>query len=326
MKCKWKRSFKLSLRFVIAWIMFSSCSSSKIISPDKLKFKLDFCVAPVSSNYDTLSSISWNSDSVLTNNSSLARYVTEQDVLIANATGSLPVIKNMMNYMGDSSMHSRMLVFEYSQEIQKLLQPLKVEIASLTSELDCEAYRVSQLSSYLGSLNTKRNVKFTAGAILAGAVSTILPVFVTSKTPQNIILIGSGVAAAGLGILTLNPGGKKVRLLHDRNLLEDIWFATNESNHYSPALWYILNEPKLSNTPQLSKAQIIKTRWLKFELDGSIDNNVEQLLFRNGGIYNQGNLDLRVTMLNELQVIIKSIDQNLISFVFDVSNLLPKIR
>ena len=219
-----------------------------------------------------------------------------------------------------------MLVFEYSQEIQKLLQPLKVEIASLTSELDCEAYRVSQLSSYLGSLNTKRNVKFTAGAILAGAVSTILPVFVTSKTPQNIILIGSGVAAAGLGIFTLNPGGKKVRLLHDRNLLEDIWFATNESNHYSPALWYILNESKLSNTPQLSKAQIIKIRWLKFELDGSIDNNVEQLLFRNGGIYNQGNLDLRVTMLNELQVIIKSIDQNLISFVFDVSNLLPKIR
>ena len=87
---------------------------------------------------------------------------------------------------------------------------------------------------------------------------------------------------------------------------------------------YILNEPKLSNTPQLSKAQILKTRWLKFELNGTIDKNMEQLLFKDGGIYNQENLDLRVTMLNELQVAIKSVNRNLVNFIFDISNIPPK--
>ncbi|MEO6289369.1 MAG: hypothetical protein ABIO76_05590, partial [Ginsengibacter sp.] len=93
--------------------------------------------------------------------------------------------------------------------------------------------------------------------------------------------------------------------------MEDIWFAPKKSNYYSPALWYILNEPKLSNTKQLSKAQIAKTRWLKFELNGTIDKNMEDLLFKDGGIYNQGSLDLRGTMLNELQTAITSVNQNL---------------
>ena len=183
-----------------------------------------------------------------------------------------------------------------------------------------------QISSYLADINKKRNTKLTVGAILAGSVSTIAPVFVTGKTPQNAILISSGVISAGLGLLTLNAGGKKVRLMHFRNLLEDIWFAPEKSTIYPPAIWYVLNEPRLSNTRQLSKAQVVKARWLKFELNNSIDSSMENLLFRNGGIYNQDNLDLRVTMLNELQSAIRSINQNLQSFVFNLNNISGKAR
>jgi hypothetical protein len=254
MQRKSKQCYELSLPLIIIGIIFSSYSSSKIISPDKLKFKLDFCVAPAFYNYDTIDLMYRNTDSILTNNSSLVGVLSDQDVLIANATGTLSIIKNIMNSPRDSSMHGRLLSFEYGQEIQKLLQPLRTEIESLSFELDCEAHRIGQLSSYIGGLNTKRNTKLTVGAILAGAVSTILSVFVTSKTPQNIILIGSGTIAAGLGVITLNPRGKEVRLMHNRNLLEDLWFAPPKSKDYSPALWYILNEPKLSTTPQLSKA------------------------------------------------------------------------
>jgi hypothetical protein len=182
-----------------------------------------------------------------------------------------------------------------------------------------------QISSYLGDINRKKNTKLTVGAILAGSVSTISPVFVTKKTPQNVILISSGVIAAGLGILTLNPAGKKVKLIHSRNLLNDIWFATKQSTIYPPDIWYILNEPKLSNTPQVSKAEVVKKRWLKFELNNSIDSSMENLLFKDGGIYDQGNLDLRVKMLNELGSAIRSINQNLQSFVFNLNTISGKV-
>src|SRR6266404_6377413 len=203
---------------------------------------------------------------------------------------------------------------------------MRTEIDAVSTELDCEAGRIKQISSYLGDINKKKNTKLTVGAILAGSVSTIAPVFVTKKTPQDVILVSSGIISGGLGILTLNAGGKKVRLMHYRNLLEDIWFAPQKSTIYPPDLWYILNEPRLSNSPQVSKAQVLKTRWLKFELNTSIDSSMENLLFRNGGIYNEDNLNLRVTMLTELQSAVKSIYQNLESFVFTLDNIERRIQ
>ncbi|MDB5200376.1 MAG: hypothetical protein JWO92_2339, partial [Chitinophagaceae bacterium] len=54
--------------------------------------------------------------------------------------------------------------------------------------------------------------------------------------------------------------------------------------------------------------------------------SIENLLFKDGGIYNQDNLDLRVTMLNELQSAIRSINQDLQSFVFDLNNIKRKVQ
>ncbi len=286
----------------------------------------DFCAPAIEFNYNTSSFPYSNTDSLLKKDTLLGRFISEQDILMANATGTISLIRNMLVCSGDSSIQGQISYLNYNEQIQRRLLLFRTEIDCVSAELDCEAGRISQISSYLADINKKRNTKLTVGAILAGSVSTIAPIVITKTTPQNVIVISSGIISAGLGLLLLNPGGKKVKLMHYRNLLEDIWFAPKKSTTYPPGIWYILNEPKLSSTPQVSKAQVVKMRWQKFELKNSIDSSMENLLFRDGGIYNEDNLNLRVTMLNELQSAIKSINQNLQSFILNLNNISGKTQ
>jgi hypothetical protein len=240
---------------------------------------------------------------------------------MANATATLSFIRDMHGSLMDSSVHGQLIYLGVNEQIQRSLLLFRTEADAISAELDCEAGRLKQLSSYLDNINKKRNTKLTVGAILAGVVSTIAPVIVKKQTPQNTIVISSGVLSAGLGILILNPHGKKIKLMHVRNLLEDIWFASKNSNIYPPGIWYALNEPRLSNTPQFSKVQVIRMRWMKFELNNDIDSSLENLLFREGGIYNEDNLNLRIIMLSELQSAVKSINQNLQSFIIKLNTI-----
>ena len=286
----------------------------------------DFCT-PANEYANNALPLSYsNIDSLLKKDTLLSHFISQQDILIANATGTLSLIQKMLVSSTDSSIQGQVSYLDNNEQIQQRLLLFRTEIDAVSAELDCEAKRTMQISSYLGNMNKKRNAKLTVGAILAGSVSTIAPVFVTSKIPQNVVLISSGTIAAGLGLLTLNAGGKKVRLVHYRNLLRDIWFTPKSSTIYPPGIWYILNESKLNNAEQISKTQMIKMRWLKFELNNSADSDMENLLFKDGGIYNQDNLDLRVTMLNELQSVIRSINQYLQNFIFDLNNITRKVQ
>lgn len=321
-----KLSYTLFYPVVIFGFIFSACGSSKIVSSSKLKLMHDFCTPAIEYNYSTSFFPFANTDSLLKKDTLLVRFLSEQDILMANATATLSLIRNMLVSAGDSSIRGQISYLNYNEQMQQRLQLFRTEIDGILAELDCEAGRTNQIASYLGDINKKKNTKLTVGAILAGSVSTIAPIVIKNTTPQNVVVISSGVISAGLGLLLLNPGGKKVKLMHYRNLLEDIWFAPKKSTTYPPGVWYILNEPKLSSTPRVSKAQIVKMRWLKFELKNSIDSSTENLLFRDGGIYNEGNLNLRITMLNEVQSAIKSINQSLQSFILNLNNISGKAQ
>jgi hypothetical protein len=321
MKEKIKLSHALFYPSIIIGFVFSGCGSSKIISSSKLKLMQDFCAPATSYNYDTSSFPYWDTDSLLKNDTLLSSILSAQDILMANATGTLSFIRNIPGSSMDSSVRGQLVYFGVNEQIQRSLFLFRTEIDAISAELDCEAGRLKELSSYLENLTRKRNIKLTVGAILAGAVSTIAPVIVTKQTPQNTIVISSGVISAGLGVLTLNPHGKKIKLLHVRNLLEDIWFTPKKSNVYPPGIWYALNEPKLSNTRQFSKVQVVRMRWIKFEFNNAIDSSLENLLFGEGGIYNEDNLNLRIVMLSELQSAIKSINQNLQSFIIRLNTI-----
>ena len=279
----------------------------------------DFCTPATSYNYDTSSFPYWDTDSLLRNDTLLSSILSEQDILMANATATLSFIRDMHGSSMDSSVRGQLVYFRINEQIQRSLLLFRTEVDAISAELDCEEGRLKQLSSYLENINNKKNKKLTVGAILAGAISAIAPVIVTKQTPQTTIIISSGVLSAGLSVLTLNSHGKKIKLIHVRNLLEDIWFAPKKSNIYPPGIWYILNEPGLSNNRQFSKIQVVRMRWMKFEFNNSIDSSLENLLFREGGIYNEDNLNLRIIMLSELQSAIKSINQDLLNFIINLN-------
>lgn len=311
-----------NLIFLIALIL-TGCKSMSIVNASQLKLKQDFCVSAPTADYHQLPAIPGNADSLLNHETQLSALLTQEDILVANASGTLQLIKDILRPRKDSTTFNEKLFMEYAVGIQKNISFLESQIDAISAELQCETFRTRQLSAYLGNLNAKRTSRLTVGAIAVGSLTTILPVFVTSKTPQNIVAISGGVVAAGLGALTLKPGRYALKMMTYRNLLENIWQGNNATVMYPPGLWYLLNESRFGNSPGGSKAQVLKTRWLKFELNNSLDKATEQLLFGNGGVFNQDNLDIRATMLSELTAEVNSLHQYLrnLSYKIDAIKL-----
>jgi hypothetical protein len=62
-------------------------------------------------------------------------------------------------------------------------------------------------------------------------------------------------------------------------------------------------------------------RWLKFELDDSVNTKNEILYFGTGGIFDQDELEVRISMLSELMAEVNTINVDLDHFEYDLNNL-----
>jgi len=271
-------------------------------------------------NYEEMYTVDLMPDSLLPANITMPGFFHERDILVANASGTLPYIKSLLLLAGDHTDSERSFEMEYFSNAEKGLNSMRTQTEAILSELECEIFRTRQLYIQLRNLNSKKNGRLTASAIGIGSATNITPVFITQKTPQNIILIGTSLLSAGLSLSTLRSGSGKIKLIFPRNLLSDVWFAPVKSTDYPAGLWYILNNPKFSNARQLSKVQLIKMRWLKFELNDSVNKETENLFFGTGGIFDQDELEVRVSMLAELMAEINSINVDLDNFEYDLNH------
>jgi hypothetical protein len=248
-----------------------------------------------------------------------SRFFHERDIQIANASGTLPFIKSLMILAGDRVDSDRSSSMVYFSNIEKGLASMRTQTEAILSELECEIFRTRQLFLQLRNLNSKKNVRLTAGAIVIGSATNITPVIITENS-ANIVLISTSLLSAGLSLSTLRTGNGKIKLIFPRNLLSDVWFAPVKSTDYPAGLWYILNSAKFSNTRQLSKVQLIKMRWLKFELNDSVNKETENLFFGTGGIFDQDELEIRVSMLAELMAEVNTINVDLDNFEYDINH------
>jgi hypothetical protein len=304
---------------ILVILLHAGCKSSNIITPSSLNVTWDFCMPAAGTNYGEMYTVDLMPDSVLQSDMSMPGFFHERDILIANASGTLPYIKSLMLLAADRVDSNRSSYVDYFSKAEKGLNAMRTQTEAILSELECELFRTRQLYIQLRNLNSKKNGRLTAGAIVIGSATNITPVFVTQKTPQNIILVGSSLLSAGLSLSTLRTGSGKIKLIFPRNLLSDVWFAPVKSIDYPAGLWYILNNPKFSNTRQLSKVQLIKMRWLKFELNESVNKERENLFFGTGGIFDQDELEVRVSMLAELMAEVNTINMDLDNFEYDLN-------
>ncbi|WP_146010932.1 hypothetical protein [Siphonobacter sp. BAB-5405] len=250
----------------------------------------------------------------------LIPYFSDHDILMANATGTLSFLHKLVHNQSDTSLEGKVERLHIKNELQNRLLLVTTELNSFSAELDCEGERADQLASYLDERANNRNDVLTVASIAVGAVTTIATVSISSDATQNVVGLVGGLLSGGLGGSSLIKG-RKVPFNHPRNVLKDIWEVPQQSSIYTPFIWYMLNEKSFSNEHKQGIIRSIRDRWLTLQFDGETEGRKQNLLFGKGGKYKADDLHDRADLLNQLQSSIRSLNQDLQSFVLSVNRL-----
>ncbi|SFN82936.1 MULTISPECIES: hypothetical protein [Chryseobacterium] len=303
--------------------LLTSCVSKKnqVIRQNILTLKDSYCKAPFQYNYSNRVP-SYNSDSILAANKELQGTFSDQSILILNALDNLDEVHKIIDLKKDSSIAAQVKVLQLKSKINSKITIALTELDAVAAEFDCEGERVAQIGNYVDNLNDSRNNKMILYSIVTGAAASIAGGIVSDGGWSNAIDISGGVVGAGFGLATLNPKGKKVEFIHQRNLLRDIWREKLESPNFPPFIWYMYTEKKFSNKEKHSIISSMKERWLHYQFDDSTTEADQSVIFSDGGFYRADDLHNRAAMLNQMQSATRTINQNINYLLLDLDKLI----
>ncbi|WP_234300281.1 hypothetical protein [Elizabethkingia bruuniana] len=247
--------------------------------------------------------------------SALIKKLPASDYALSKNIGILPLL-SQYNKAKDP-----LKILIAKQKISDQLMITNSGLNAMAAESDCNGERIQQLSNYLGDINNKNIRKLTVGSIILGASIAVSSSLINNNNTNKAINIGGGAAGAALGLLTLNPKGRKVQMGIQRNLLRNIWNNDNSDQAFPPDIWNILNEKSFSNSGNKSMRETLKDRWLLYAFDGKPDAETLQLFFGNGGTFRADDLQTMSNMYNELQASIRSLQQNMQSLMLKINTL-----
>lgn len=304
-------------------MLLTSCVSRKnqAIKQNILTLKDSYCKAPFKYNYGNKLP-SYNSDSIIQANKELRDKFSDQSILILNALDNLNEVHEIMELKKDTSLESQVKVLQLKSKINSKITIALTELDAVAAEFDCEGERVAQIGNYVDNLNDSRNNKLILLSIVTGAAASVAGGIVKDNSWSNAIDIGGGVLGAGFGLATLNPKGKKVEFIHQRNLLRDVWNGTLQSPNFPPFIWYMYTEKKFSNREQHSIISSMKERWLHYQFDDDRKKADESVIFSDGGFYRSDDLHNRAAMLNQMQSATRTINQNINYLLLDLDRLI----
>ncbi|MCW3159989.1 hypothetical protein [Chryseobacterium oryctis] len=313
---------KLFYFFVII-VSLTSCVSKKnlVIKQNILTLRDSYCKAPFKYNY-TNKIPSYNSDSIIAANKELKGMFSDQSILILNALDNLDEVHKIIELKKESSLESQVKVLQLKTKINSKITIALTELDAVAAEFDCEGERVAQIGNYVDNLNESRNNKLILYSIVTGAAASIAGGIVKDNGWSNAIDIGGGVLGAGFGLATLNPKGKKVEFIHQRNLLRDVWKEKLESPNFPPFIWYMYTEKKFSIKENLSIIGNIKERWLHYQFDNDKETADKSVIFSDGGYYRADDLHNRAAMLNQMQSATRTINQTINYLLLDLDKLI----
>ncbi len=304
-------------------MLLTSCVSRKnqAIRQNILTLRDSYCKAPFKYNYGNKLP-SYNSDSIINANKELRDKFSDQSILILNALDNLDEVHEIMELKKDTSLESQVKVLQLKSKINSKITIALTELDAVAAEFDCEGERVAQIGNYVDNLNDSRNNKLILLSIVTGAAASVAGGIVKDNSWSNAIDIGGGVLGAGFGLATLNPKGKKVEFIHQRNLLRDVWKGKLQSPNFPPFIWYMYTEKKFSNREQQSIISSMKERWLHYQFDDDKKRADESVIFSDGGFYRSDDLHNRAAMLNQMQSATRTINQNINYLLLDLDRLI----
>ena len=306
-----------------AFILLTSCVSKKnqAIKQNILTLRDSYCKAPFKYNYENKLP-SYNSDSIISANRQLKGIFSDQSILILNALDNLDEVNEIVKLKKDSSLSSQVKVLQLKMKINSKITIALTELDAVAAEFDCEGERVAQIGNYVDNLNDSRNNKLILYSIAAGAVASIAGGIVKDEGWSSAIDISGGALGAGFGLATLNPKGKKVEFIHQRNLLRDIWNEKLESPNFPPFIWYMYTEKRFSNKEEHSVISSMKQRWLHYQFDDDKNAADHSVIFNDGGLYRADDLHNRAAMLNQMQSATRTINQTINYLLLDLDKLI----
>nr|WP_121272173.1 hypothetical protein [Pedobacter schmidteae] len=255
----------------------------------------------------------------------LTRYFDHNTLNIANAIGILNLIDKYIELRSDkdsTSLISRLSVLEVRQKIDHKINTASIEISAISSEMDCEEERISQVANYLSSRQDERESKLTKGAIVVGALGAILTGgLIKNDAASNSVGITTGVAEAGLGVAMLF-NKESVEFHHERNALKDVWFNTSTSNIFPPLIWYYLNykNPEIGQNKSLRDQMVEK--WINLgQIDLDPKKSSLELFFGRGGEYATDQLENRADMYDQLESNITLMKQDLKALSLEIDKI-----
>jgi hypothetical protein len=311
---KIKSLLKIGLLFLL-----SSCISTR---PNLRVSQLNYCAPTSPYIYDSTYLPLENITPLLVRDKVLLKRFSYQDLLLANASGSFFLLRDLAHLQETKSNDEDSLIYMMikKQQVFNRLMLASTELASVAAELDCESERSNQLASYLDQINDTRVQRLTILSVITGAVTGIVTSVSTNYKIQLSVGVNGSIASAIFGGLAVFSSRKSIVLKHNRNLLTDIWWEPKNSSTYPPFIWFVLNAKEFNVGGAGSTIQSIKERWIEEGLiDSSPKRKKEALFFGTGGKYRANDLHTRSSMINQLKAEIRSINQNLQSLMLKLS-------
>ncbi len=311
-----KKTYRLGLLSCL--IILSACSLTK----SNLRVsQLSYCAPPSSYVYDSTYLPLNDITKYLVADKKLLKHYSYQDWLLANASGSLLLLNEYVQLQEKSvDDEDSIYCMVKKQQIFNRLLLASTELQSIAAELDCESERSKQLANYLDHINDTRVQRLTILSVVTGALTSIVTSISTNQKMQVSIGVSGSIISALAGGLAVFSSKKSIEIKHSRNLLSDIWYDPKTSSIYPPFIWFVLNGKEFNTGGSISTIQSLKERWID---DGLIDNKTmkkqEELFFGIGGYYKSNDLHTRTSMINQLKAEIRSINQNLQSFMLKLS-------
>ena len=316
------------LLFFVSSMMLSSCSSYKTANFESY-LRNSNCNQQNVYQYDSTEIP--RAIHTLELDSFLLRNFTFKSLNVAHAIGILPLLEEYGNqkkiYQEEKSIQNQVNLIELTQLISQKITSASLEISAVSSEMDCEEERTSQIANYMKIHEDDRETKLTVASIVAGATGAILSGVYIDKDAGGYIGISIGIIEAGLGVLII-VNTRKIEFMHPRNALRDIWEGYHVSANFPASIWYYLNYHNPEDVGEKSLRYQIIEKWIGFgQISGMQSRKKQKVLntyFGDGGKYTSQQLSNRADMYDQLESNINLMKQELNRLSMEVSQLVEK--
>jgi len=300
-------------------LSLSSCVTIKDTKISQL-IRSNKCYQPTDYVY-TSQDMPNTSDLFRLDQSEMRSKMTSESLFVASTLGLSEVLGEYYLLKQQSSLpnlEQRIRLLELRQLIYNKINNASLAISAVSSELDCEEERISQIASYLSDKQSNLESNLTIGAIVLGASGAILTSgVIKNDKASNTVAISVGVAEAGLGLAMLF-NKRKIVIKHRRNILKDIWEGPETSVKFPAFIWYYLNYETLG---QPSLRNEIIDKWAQFGQINQANQDFAMLYFNEGGKYTSSELENRADMYDQLGSQIYLLKQKLMTLTKEIDQL-----